>query len=577
MNSADSSTDGTVSRRRFLAASAASAGLLWQPIRRLSPGDPGAGSAPSGFPKGVELYRRVYENWALEIRIDDVWTAVAESADDVVNVVNWAMRHGWSVRPSGAKHGWAPFTVTPSQPRSAEVVLIDTRALDLVGVNKKAKTVYAQAGASLNKVMEALEAEGLGFSSIPAPGVITVAGALAVNGHGAAVPAPGEDTRGRSYGSLSNRIVSLKAVVFDPVTKKYKVETFDRTNPVTKAMLTGLGRVFITSVVLKAETGVNLRCVSYTDIPTSEVFGAPGQGGRTFGSFVEKTGRVEVILFPFTDRPWLKVWSVEPTKPAESREITAPYPYTFSDNIPTPIARLTKQVVAGSGSSARQFGQMSFAISEAGLRATDTYDIWGKARYTQHYIKPTTIRAAEFGYAIVTSRANIQRVLHEFVTKFEQLVGEYAARDLYPANMPIELRCTGTDDPSYVGVAGAEAPTLSATSPRPDRPDWDTVVFVNSLTLVGSAGEYPFKRDLERWVLRNYSGDYATARVEWSKGWGYTDQGGWRDRRVLRDAIPNGFRSGRTPQNNWDWTAAQFKALDPHGVFSNPLLDELFS
>jgi FAD/FMN-containing dehydrogenase len=561
---------GGVSRRQFLASSFATAGLLWRPVRRLSALDPDAGAAPPAFPGGIALYRQVYENWALEIQVDDVWTAEATSADDIVNITNWAAAHGWKVRPSGAKHGWAPFNVAPDQAATARVLLVDTRRLHKVGVDKRAKTVYAQAGATLDEIMAALEADGLGFSSIPAPGCVTIAGALAVNGHGAALPGRGEDTRGRSYGSLSNRVVSLKAVVFDAATNAYKIKTFDRTNPLTKAMLTSLGRVFITSVVLKAEPNVNLRCVSYTKIPSSELFAKPGSAGRTFASFVEKTGRVEAILFPFTDRPWLKVWSVAPTKPASSRAVTTPYNYTFSDNIPLPVARLAKQVVSHVGPSAVEFGRVSFGVSERGLTATDTYDIWGPARASQHYIKPTTIRAAEFGYAIVTSRQNIQGVLHEFVAKYQALVEDYASRGLYPANMPIELRCTGVDDPSYVGVKGAEAPALAATSPRADHPEWDAVVFINALTLVGSAGEYRFKTELEDWVQRNYTGSYALARVEWSKGWGYTDNGGWRNPAVVREAIPNSFP-------DWHWTRDAFTTLDPRRVFTNDLLDTLFA
>ncbi|MDP1792564.1 MAG: cholesterol oxidase substrate-binding domain-containing protein [Acidimicrobiales bacterium] len=568
MSSSNSSEDG-LSRRRFLAASAASAGLLWQPIRKLTPGDPEAGTIPPGFPGGIALYRRMYENWALEIRVDDVWTAVATSADDIVNIVNWAAARGWRVRPSGAKHGWAPFTVMPDQPGSAKVVLVDTRKLNKVGVDKPTKTVYAQAGATLDQIMIALEERGLGFSSIPAPGELTIAGVLAVNGHGAAVPARNEATGDRSYGSMSNRIVSLKAVVYDEATRRYKIATFDRTNPATKAMLTGLGRVFITSVVLKAETNCNLRCVSYTDITSKELFAKQGSGGRTFASYVEKTGRAEAIVFPFTDRPWFKTWEVAPTKPASSRATTKPYNYPFSDNIPLPIARLAKTAVASHGPSAKQLGRMSRGVTERGLDATDSRDLWGSARVTQHYIKASTLRAAEFGYAILTARRNIQRVLHEFVAKYDAMVADYERRGLYPANMPIELRCTGIDDPSYVGVPGAEAPSLSASAPRADRPEWDTVVFINSLSLVGSAGDFSFKAELEDWVHANYRGDYALARVEWSKGWAYTDHGGWRDPKVLNQAIPSGLPG-------WDFAAAQFAALDPKRVFSNELLDRLF-
>lgn len=569
------STDG-VSRRQFLQTTALGAGLLWRPIRRLTPGDASNRATPPGFPRDIKLYRTAYENWAGEIHVDAVWSAVARTPDDVARIVNWAAEQGWRVRPSGARHGWAPFNVSEGQPADAEMVIVDTIThLNKVRVDKPAQVVFAQAGALLDDIMEALEREDLGFSSIPAPGALTIAGVLAVNGHGAAVPAKGEDTTGRSYGSMSNRIVSLNAVVWDAPSRRYKVTTFHRNNPLTKAMLTSLGRVFITSVLLRTEPNVNLRCRSYTDIPNTELFAAQGSKGRTFASFVEETGRAEAIVFPFTKTSWFKTWAIAPTKPRESRRTNQPYNYPFSDNIPLAVARLARTAVTTQPSSAKQFGRTSMAASIHGLRATNTTDLWGSARLTQHYIKPSTIRAAEFGYGILTARANLQRVLHEFVTKYNSLTAAYARRGLYPGNMPLELRCTGVDDTAFLGIPGAEPPSLAATAPRPDHPEWDTVVFVNALTLVGSTGVYPFKRDLERWMVQNYSGDYATPRVEWSKGWGYTDEGGWRDSRVLDDVIPNGFRAGRTAANNWDWVAARFNELDPHRVFRSPLLDRL--
>lgn len=568
MSAADIS-GGDVSRRRFLAATAASAGLLWRPLRQLTPFDDDAGAVPPGFPKGVRLYRTQYENWAGEIRLDDVWSAEVHSADDIVNVVNWAAARGWKVRPSGARHGWSPFTVTAGQPADTELVIIDTiTALHKISVDKKNKTLFAQAGALLDDIMVALEDQDLGFTSIPAPGAITIAGALAINGHGAAIPAKGEDTAGRSYGSLSNRIVSLKAIVFDEATNKYAIKTFDRSNPITKAMLTSLGRVFVTSVVLRAEKNTNLRCISTVDVPSSELFAKAGSKGRTFASYVDKTGRVEAILFPFTDRPWLKYWSVEDNKPAGSRKVTGPYNYPFSDNVPVEVAHLGARIIAGRGEITPSFGNTMLAVTTQGLTATNSHDIWGSARNSQHYIKPTTLRAGELGHAIITSRANIQRAVHEFVTKYHDLVNQYQARGLYPANMPIEIRCNGIDDPSTVGVPGAEAPALSASAPVPSHPEWDVAIFVNSLSLVGGAGDYVFKRDLEQWIFDNYSGDYATVRVEWSKGWGYTDHGGWSHRRVLDEAIPNSFPL-------WEWTTAQFKKLDPHNVFTTPLLERL--
>ena len=62
-----------------------------------------------------------------------------------------------------------------------------------------------------------------------------------------------------------------------------------------------------------------------------------GSGGKTFTSYLNSAGRVEAIWFPFTQTPWLKVWTPTPVKPPESREVSGPYNYFFSDAIPEEV------------------------------------------------------------------------------------------------------------------------------------------------------------------------------------------------------------------------------------------------
>ena len=62
----------------------------------------------------------------------------------------------------------------------------------------------------MDALTSAILSAGNGFASIPAPGDITIGGALAIDAHGTAVPAAGETRRaGASYGSLSHLIQSL--------------------------------------------------------------------------------------------------------------------------------------------------------------------------------------------------------------------------------------------------------------------------------------------------------------------------------------------------------------------------------
>src|SRR5262245_49257508 len=342
-NRLDEAADGEVtishSRRRFLAQTGAiAANAVWMPVFKLRPGSARTTCpAPPNFPPSIELYQQGYENWANEIRVDDLWTCAPRTPADVVTIANWAFSNGYRMRPRGYMHNWSPLTVTPGTTCQTKVVLVDmTRHLTAMQiVPGPSVTVNVQTGASMEALLGYLEQAGYGVTSAPAPGDLSVGGVLAIDGHGSAVPAQGEtQPPGHTYGSLSNLIVSVRAVVWDQAQGQYVLRNFDRSDPNCKAFLTHVGRAFLTDVTLRVGANANLRCVSYVDIPASELFAAPDAGvSRTFASFVERTGRVEAIWFPFTVHPWLKVWSVSPTKPLLSREVTSPYNYPFSDNV----------------------------------------------------------------------------------------------------------------------------------------------------------------------------------------------------------------------------------------------------
>ena len=320
-----SSSEDGVSRRGFLAASAgaaALAGISWAPARAVPWGSASTIAPPPGFPSDIPLSQQAYANWSREIMLDSVWTATARHSDDVVTLANWAFDNGYTVRAKGTMHGWSPLTVVPGAP-SDRVLLVDTMAKlnSVVVQHGTPATVTAGAGASIEAILTALEREGLGWANSPAIGELSIAGALAIGAHGATYPAVGETiTPGQSYGSLSNLITEITVVAWEEGINRYALKTFHRSDVESTAFLAHLGRTFVTSVTLQAGENYRLRCQSFTDIPWQELFAAPGSPGRTYESFVEKSGRVEAIWFPFTQTPWLKVWTPTPVKPPESRE-----------------------------------------------------------------------------------------------------------------------------------------------------------------------------------------------------------------------------------------------------------------
>jgi hypothetical protein len=112
---------------------------------------------------------------------------------------------------------------------------------------------------------------------------------------------------------------------------------------------------------------------------------------------------------------------------------------------------------------------------------------------------------------------------------------------------------------------------LSALRPSAEHPEWDTAVWLDVLTLPGTPYAEEFLRELEQFLYRSYDGADALTRVEWSKGWAYTEEAAWSDEEVLGAAIPGSFG-----ESVWGQAAGTFDRLDPHGVFGNAFLDRLF-
>ncbi|WP_406437897.1 FAD-binding protein [Streptomyces sp. NBC_01613] len=562
------SEDPSWSRRSFLLGAAALAAV---PV--LIAADPAvAAQELPDFPGGVALYRSAYRNWVGEITADGLWACAPTGPDQVVEVVNWAWRQGWRVRARGSAHGWSPLTITAGTAGDAPVLLVDT-APHLTGLSLDSTTaVRAGTGVTLEALLTYLEEHGLGVTAAPAPGDLTLGGALAIDAHGTAVPARGEQRLpGHTYGSLSNLVLSLTAVVWDEGSGGYVLRTYHRDEADCAALLTHLGRSLVTEVVLRVGANVNLRCVSRTDIPAAELFAAPGADGRTLASYLDESGRVEAIWFAFTEFPWFKVWSVAPTRPLTSRRVSSPYNYPFSDNVPTVVADLVGRMTSDAAwYLAPVLGNAQFDVAALGLVATLSADLWGPSKNTLLYLRPTTLRINANGYAVLTTRAQVQRVVAEFTSFYRERLSAYAALGRFPVNGSVEIRVTGLDDPADAELDGAGAPLLSALRPSSAHPEWDTAVWLDVLTLPGTPYAEAFLRELEQFLLRTFDGEHALTRVEWSKGWAYTDEAAWSDEEVLGTAVPASFGEAA-----WGQAAGVLDRLDPHRVFGNGFLDRL--
>jgi hypothetical protein len=95
------------------------------------------------------------------------------------------------------------------------------------------------------------------------------------------------------------------------------------------------------------------------------------------------------------------------------------------------------------------------------------------------------------------------------------------------------------------------------------------------LTFPDTPRAHAFYRDVERFVLHTYRGDYAVARPEWSKIWAFSETASHVAPEVLHKRIPHAFRRGRPPSADWDYARRTLRRFDPHRVFSNGFLNRL--
>jgi FAD/FMN-containing dehydrogenase len=570
-----------LSRRALLAAAGAGAGaaaLGWVPGIKIPAGEASTIPVPPNFPAGISLYQQTYQNWSEQATIENVWTCAPATDTAVVTLANWAYQNGYTLRASGFSHNWSPL-VLPGGASVANVVLVSTTE-NLTGItvntSSSPATVTAQGGASMDSLTTAILTAGYGFCSIPAPGDITIGGVLAIDGHGTAIPANGE-TRpaGLSYGSISNLVQSLTAVVWNG--SSYALRTFQRTDPAIAPLLTNLGRTFITEVTLEIGKAQRLQCVSNTTIPASTLFAAPGSAGSSsFASLVNQTGRVESIWFPFTSTPWVKTWKLAPSQPFLSTSVSSPYNYTFANSISQQESDFIEEIVAGSVSVTPAFEDLQIGIVDAGLITTWTGNLWGWSKYTQLYVQPTTERVTSGGWALLTSRSSIQQVVYDFYTQYQSMLSAYAAQGQYPMNGPLEIRVTGLDQPAEAGASGAVVPSLSALAPRPDQPQWNVCVWIDMLTIPTTPLCNQFYLQMEQWIYSHYTGSYAGPRPEWSKGWAYTAAGPWTNTTMLNSTIPAGVNAGQSG-DVFGTAVAALNSYDPNGVFSNTFLSALLS
>ncbi|CAG7836062.1 unnamed protein product [Allacma fusca] len=548
---------------------------------------------PPNFPKNLTLELSNFVNWADEIVVEDIWTAYPESAAQVLMLTNWAVDHNYTIRASGAMHNWSPLTVDILKTFASDkgifkylfpgsnlrnnvgkTILVKTmnylNNMEIISAGDQNASFWAQPGILLVDLLKTLERHKLGILNYPAIGEITLGGALAIGAHGTGAPAKYETlSKGHTYGSLSNLVIAFTTIVYDKDSNKYVLKEFHRSEATSGAFLVHLGKTFVTNVTMRAGPLQYVRCQSFTDISAQELFDE-NNGLRSIPNFLNRSGRIEVIWFPFTSNPWLKVWTVSETKPEASLYVHEAYNYPFTDRFPEALALILGKITSW-WDNVKIINRLYMKFITFGLTVTGTWDIWGASPNVFFYVKPETLKMTESGWAIVTSRSDVRKALQIFYELYTSILDKYSRKNRYPMNGPLGVRITGVDNPQDVGIDQAQTCGICSSRPVLNKPELDTVIWLNILTFRTSYEFTMFVEEIQNSLNENFDGAWAVVRVEWSKGFAYSSlhSSAWTNQTHLKDIIPGSW-------TDWESSKDTLNQFDPFQVFSNQLLNTLF-
>jgi hypothetical protein len=543
---------------------------------------------PAGFPPSTPLDTITFSDWSQYVNVQGVSVARVSSAADVAAVCNWAVTSGYKVRALGKSHNWSPILMAPGTPANPQVMLVDTTKLDEcsfavvngvplatfgTGITIAAATAYLE---TLNNNGTGA-APGYALPHMTAPGHLTLGGILAIGGHGTLLPSGTNEPD--LMGCLSNLIVGFDAVVTDPAgptPNTYTVRHFERTETDAAAFLVHLGRAVVTAVTLRVVPNYYLQLTCHFP-NAADLFAPPPSSGPptpgTLAALLDTHGRVEVLWFPYTLQTFVQCNRLQTTK--IQPQVSGPWNYPWMNDISLWENALIKAALFAEPWATPIFTFGEFALADLNLAGKV---LNGTARDLEIYLRDTTLRVTLFGWALQLPRAQVQQVASQFFTQVKTMLDTEQALGRYPINAAMEIRCTTIDRQDALPVPSCPPPALAAThSVTPQDPTLDTVIWLNLGTITGTAGSNEFYTALETWLLQTWGTQQPTRlRPEWSKAWAYTSNGPWTNATTIQ-AIRAMYNQPTTAPFTFQWAANTLAQYDAAHLFTNPLLEALFS
>ena len=532
---------------------------------------------PEGFPAQVAVEAREFQNWAKLVTVDGVPTCLPQDEGDLVEIANWAAGANWRLRPVGARHGWAPFTIDADS--TDDVMLVSQEFMTgMAGFETEpVPAAWFLPGTSMLDATGLLAgidndgagtAPGWGFNAYPGVPDVTVGGVCAIGAHGTGISL--DPDKPDLYGTMSNWILGFRALVSDPdsAEPRYIVREFSRDDSEASAFLLHLGRSFLTAIKLRVVPNFYLRrTVRYPQF--GELFSDDGKPPKlSLGRLEEKHGRVQELWFPFTSTPIVQYWTEEQER--SEPQVDGPMSIRLSPDITSEESDRFAQTLA-------EHPEYTAAVDQASIDrirelSPQGIDLHGTARDLLLYVQHDTLRVLSLAYAVLLPADEVQAAAHDLASRLDEMVRGYGERGRAPITNCLEMRVTGIDRAEEVGVAGAVPVTLSPARPLAGS-NVDRVIWLDLVTMPGTPYANQFLAEFEEWLWERWP-EPGTLRAEWSKAWAFTSEGPWTNEAVV-EAIKRSYDDGFGTEA-FRQAATVLARYDAAHLYSSPLLDRLF-
>ncbi|HVI03088.1 MAG TPA: cholesterol oxidase substrate-binding domain-containing protein, partial [Enhygromyxa sp.] len=461
-------------------------------------------------------------------------------------------------------HNWSPLHLDE---RAADVLYVSfERITGVIEVERVDKRVRVYCGTQIADLARRLHAEGLTLPAIPAPGVISVGGAIAIGAHGSRL----NDSEPGLFewpGTISATIAEATVIAWNG--ERYVAKRLSQGMPELAFASVNLGRVLLVDVTLRVREDYCL-FVEFTRHQANVLLGAE-QSPNSLSELL-KHQNMEVLGFravPGTaPRMHGIAWRSTTRPPGDWRRETFLNKFVQARGALTSLVeQLPWKLIA------RQAHMKADALLDS--NSVGDFEI-GPAAAERIYVTSDTLKVEPLGWALVLPRRDLQTAAHRLYRESQRLLEHSSVSERVHQHLAFELRFAELDTMGQ--PPGALPPTLSVGAPvRGD--GRHVVMWVNILTIqtrLTKEARAPYLRAFEEFLLAQANAEGWIARPEWSKGWAYGEREAWtwsaeRMQRLLADSWPGDEHDA----SSWAFARATAWKLDPHGVFSTPFHDRL--